>query len=504
MRPQDISVKTKLGSGHFGVVSLVEVVSSPHASGSKSASRFGTPRRVGKGGGIASTPDKNGACVSCLGGVRAPSACFECVHALSVWQSACVECAHGLHAVCRGWESLHSTLLTHSNQPTHRPTGVAGDEDRRPPTEGRFACKRCAGTALTNKDRDAFVDEITISARMDHDNVLRVVGIITQEGPNELCMLLELCLGGDLHHFLRKRQPNNLGAGVSQLQMLQFCHGVAQGVTYLAGMRFVHRDIACRNILLTKPDYEPKVGDFGLSRRIGAKVREHNDDSPSALTHCFCFGFTCPLDFATVCRVKFAVLSLILSPQPHARDTHTHTHIHTHTHTHTRTRTHAHTHTHTHTHTHVHARAHTRLSQDYYRKTTDGLLPVRWMAPEALLRSYYTTQSDLWSLGVLFWEVFTYVTTSRLPTMRVWPTKVHIWWRIFAPLSTIGGRAGRAITDPLFPSPHRDTTSSLTLLFILLSSNRTIPSWYPLLTCRRIAVATGTVRRPTQPCRTKR
>ena len=32
---------------------------------------------------------------------------------------------------------------------------------------------------------------------------------------------------------------------------------------------------------------------------------------------------------------------------------------------------------------------------DYYRKTTDGRLPVKWMAPEALFRRIYTTQSDV-------------------------------------------------------------------------------------------------------------
>ena len=32
---------------------------------------------------------------------------------------------------------------------------------------------------------------------------------------------------------------------------------------------------------------------------------------------------------------------------------------------------------------------------DYYRKTTDGRLPVKWMAPEALFRRIYTSQSDV-------------------------------------------------------------------------------------------------------------
>uniref|UniRef100_A0A672JAT0 Fibroblast growth factor receptor n=1 Tax=Salarias fasciatus TaxID=181472 RepID=A0A672JAT0_SALFA len=56
---------------------------------------------------------------------------------------------------------------------------------------------------------------------------------------------------------------------------------------------------------------------------------------------------------------------------------------------------------------------------DYYKKTTNGRLPVKWMAPEALFDRVYTHQSDvdflfsspgklsLWSFGVLMWEIFT-------------------------------------------------------------------------------------------------
>jgi len=33
---------------------------------------------------------------------------------------------------------------------------------------------------------------------------------------------------------------------------------------------------------------------------------------------------------------------------------------------------------------------------DYYRKDTQGMLPVRWMAPESLQDGIFTSPSDVW------------------------------------------------------------------------------------------------------------
>ncbi|CAB3991422.1 Muscle, skeletal receptor tyrosine kinase, partial [Paramuricea clavata] len=47
-------------------------------------------------------------------------------------------------------------------------------------------------------------------------------------------------------------------------------------------------------------------------------------------------------------------------------------------------------------------------SNNYYKIEKDTVLPIRWLSPEAVLYGKFTIESDIYSYGVLLWEVFTF------------------------------------------------------------------------------------------------
>jgi len=45
-------------------------------------------------------------------------------------------------------------------------------------------------------------------------------------------------------------------------------------------------------------------------------------------------------------------------------------------------------------------------AKHYYRSKNKIPLPYKWMAPESIEKGFYDSQTDVWSYGVLVWEIF--------------------------------------------------------------------------------------------------
>ena len=49
-----------------------------------------------------------------------------------------------------------------------------------------------------------------------------------------------------------------------------------------------------------------------------------------------------------------------------------------------------------------------RHARDYYWEENKRPMPIRWMAPEGVIHSKFTAETDIWSFGVFLWELFSY------------------------------------------------------------------------------------------------
>src|SRR5580765_4916752 len=103
----------------------------------------------------------------------------------------------------------------------------------------------------SSQEKREFLQEARLMNHFRHKHVLRLLGIcLDTDSP---LIILELMEAGDLLNYLRdsrKLQPSDSHALRLQ-DLLAMCEDVARGCSYLEKLRFVHRDLACRNCLVS-------------------------------------------------------------------------------------------------------------------------------------------------------------------------------------------------------------------------------------------------------------
>ncbi|KOB72111.1 Tyrosine-protein kinase receptor [Operophtera brumata] len=130
------------------------------------------------------------------------------------------------------------------------------------------AVKTLPELSTVQAERD-FLMEAAIMAKFNHSNVVHMIGVCFDRHPRFI--VLELLAGGDLKNFLRESRPKPERVSALTMKDLLLCSSdVAKGCRYLESKRFIHRDIAARNCLLSSrgPGRTVKIADFGMARDI--------------------------------------------------------------------------------------------------------------------------------------------------------------------------------------------------------------------------------------------
>lgn len=156
-----------------------------------------------------------------------------------------------------------------------------------------------------------FEREIEILKSLQHENIVKYKGVCYSAGRRNLRLIMEYLPYGSLRDYLIKHRDH-----FDFKKLLHYASQICKGMDYLGIKRYIHRDLATRNILV-ESEMRVKIGDFGLTKVL---------------------------------------------PQ----------------------------------------------DKEYYTVREPGESPIFWYAPESLTESKFSVASDVWSFGVVLYELFTY------------------------------------------------------------------------------------------------
>ena len=131
---------------------------------------------------------------------------------------------------------------------------------------------------VTEESFDEFSKEVSLMSKLQHPNLVNLVGFCTFP----FVILLELVNHGELYNFLH--EPS-LYSSLDWRMRTRIVIDIARGMSFLHSLNppVIHRDLKSPNVLLTSlsipsPDHLEtpiaKISDFGLSTHLVAKMKQ--------------------------------------------------------------------------------------------------------------------------------------------------------------------------------------------------------------------------------------
>ncbi|XP_077999317.1 inactive tyrosine-protein kinase 7-like isoform X2 [Glandiceps talaboti] len=123
--------------------------------------------------------------------------------------------------------------------------------------------------ALMTKDEDLQVEfkrELDMLSKLQHDHVVKLLGMCKEADPQY--MITEYLEWGDLKQFLRATRGENGKNSPPPLHLthkISIINQIALGMEHLSNHRFIHKDLATRNCLVS-PSLEVKVSNLSLTK----------------------------------------------------------------------------------------------------------------------------------------------------------------------------------------------------------------------------------------------